>query len=89
VAITTDTIPDALMIPQSAVLFRGSRTELFVVSSDNRAALRVVKLGRVEGGRVNVVEGLSPNDRLVTSGGQYLKDKDRVTVEAAAEGQSI
>jgi RND family efflux transporter MFP subunit len=87
VTIVTDQIPDALMIPQSCVLYRGNRTELFVVSGDNRASLRVVKLGRVEGGQVNVIKGLMPGDRLVTSGGQYLKDGDPVIIEDAIEGR--
>ena len=58
------------MIPQSCVLFRNSRTEVFVVSEGNRASLRVLRLGRTEGEYVNILGGLSPGDRLVISGGQ-------------------
>jgi multidrug efflux pump subunit AcrA (membrane-fusion protein) len=68
------------MIPQDCVLFREGRQEVFVVSDQDTAAVRRVKLGRVDGSAVRILEGLAPGDRLVTTGGQYLKDGDRVVV---------
>jgi RND family efflux transporter MFP subunit len=80
VEIVTDSIAGAIMVPQSCVLYRSDRTELFVASADNRADLRVVELGRVEAGRVNIVKGLAPGERLVTTGGQYLRDGDPIRI---------
>lgn len=80
VNITIDEIEDAIMIPQNCVLFRKSRKEVFVVADGDRAAVREVKLGRVDGSSVRIVKGIAPGDKLVTSGGQYLKDGDRVVM---------
>ena len=80
VHLTLDVISDAVMIPQSTVLYRGDRQELFVVTHDQTAEVRQVKLGRTERGLVQVVQGLAPGDRLVVTGGQYLKQGDRVRI---------
>jgi RND family efflux transporter MFP subunit len=82
VNIVVDTVPDAILIPQGCVLFRENRKEVFVVTEDGKASVREVKLGRVEGSSVMILEGVAAGDRLVTTGSQYLKDGDRVTVAA-------
>ena len=80
VNITIDEIEDAIMIPQNSVLFRKNRQEVFVVADGDRASVREVKLGRVDGSSVRIVKGLKPGDKLVTTGSQYLKDGDRVVM---------
>ncbi|MBW2564941.1 MAG: hypothetical protein JRE29_13080 [Deltaproteobacteria bacterium] len=78
--ITIDEIEDAIMIPQSCVLFRKNRQEVFVVTDGDRVVVREVKLGRVDESSVRIVKGLMPGDKLVTTGSQYLKDGDRVVI---------
>jgi RND family efflux transporter MFP subunit len=80
VSIQTDTIADAIMIPQETVLFRENRKEVFILDGDRNAAVRKVTLGRMDGSAVQILEGLMPGDRLVVSGAQYLQPGDRVTV---------
>jgi len=80
VNITIDEIQGAIMIPQNCVLFRKNRQEVFVVTEVDRATVRQVKLGRVDGSSVRIVEGLAPGDKLVTTGSQYLKDGDSVII---------
>ena len=80
VNITIDEIEDAIMIPQSCILFRKNRQEVFLVKDGNRVVVREVKLGRTDGSSVRIVKGLSPGDKLVTTGGQYLKDGDSVVM---------
>ena len=80
VRITTSVIPDAILIPQSTVLYREERREVFVVGKDERADLRSIKLGRAEGSLIQVLEGLKPGERLILSGGQYLKPGDKITI---------
>ena len=82
VLITVDEIEDAVMIPQDSVLYREGRTEVFVVTDQGTAKVRTVKLGRVEGASVRILAGLAAGERLVTAGGPYLKDADRVVVVA-------
>jgi RND family efflux transporter MFP subunit len=80
VAIQTEVIPNAVMIPQNSVIFRERSKEVFVVDENNMAVARDVVLGRVDGSDVRVLEGLSSGDRLVVAGGQYLKPGDKVVV---------
>lgn len=80
VAIQTEVIPDAIMIAQSSVIYRESRKEVFVVDQNDLAVPRDVKLGRVDGSDVRILEGLNPGDKLVVAGGQYLKPGDKVAV---------
>lgn len=83
VNITIDEIRDAIMIPQGCVLFRGDRKEVFVVSDTGKAAVRKVKLGRVDGAFIRIIEGIASGDKLITTGSQYLKDGDNVVIAEA------
>lgn len=80
VSIQTEVIPDAIMIPQDSVLFRENGKEVFVIEQGGKAAVRDIKLGRVEGSTIRILQGLMPGDKLVVTGGQYLKPGDLVTV---------
>jgi|GEM_PF-2041877 len=80
VKITVDQIRDAILIPQGCVLFRENRKEVFVVTDAGQAAVREVKLGRVDGSSIRILAGITEGDRLVTTGGQYLNDGDPVVV---------
>jgi RND family efflux transporter MFP subunit len=80
VSIQTEVIQDAVMIPQDSVLFREDRKEVFIIEPGGIAAVREVKLGRVEGSAVRILQGLTTGDDLVVTGGQYLRQGDEVTV---------
>lgn len=84
VRMTVYTLKKTVMIPQSAVLYREEGQEVFIIQ-DRTAVKRPVKLGRTEGGLIQVTEGLSPGDSLVTSGGQYLEAGDRVEIAPPLE----
>jgi RND family efflux transporter MFP subunit len=80
VNITIDEIENAIMIPQKSILFRKNRQEVFVVIDGDKAAVREVKMSRTDGSSVQIMEGLVPGDKLVTTGSQYLKDGDSVLI---------
>jgi RND family efflux transporter MFP subunit len=80
VAIQTEVIPNAVMIPQNSVIFRERSKEVFVVDENKLAVARNVVLGRVDGSHVRILEGLNPGDKLVVAGGQYLKPGTEVVV---------
>jgi RND family efflux transporter MFP subunit len=84
VAITTNTIPKAILINQSCVLYRENRREVFVIDEENRAAVREVELGRSEGSKVEIVTGLTPGETLVVAGAQYLSPGDEVTIAGSS-----
>jgi RND family efflux transporter MFP subunit len=80
VFVQTEMIPDAVLIPQDCVLFREDRKEVFVVEAGNKAVAREITPGRAEGSVVRIRKGLMPGDKLVISGGQYLKTGDEVAL---------
>ena len=88
VRITADIIPNAVLIPQSAVLYREKTREVFIVDTNNRAQSRVIKLGRTEGSQIQVLEGLTPGDRLIVTGGQYLEPGDKITITSSENTQN-
>lgn len=88
VRLTVRIVPGVLMAPQSAVLYREDRKEVYVVSPGDRAVLREVELGLTRGSMIQVVEGLHPGDRLVVTGGQYLSPGDPVEVTDTAPVES-
>lgn len=80
VAIQTEVMHDVVMINQNCIIFREDRKEVFVVDHDHLASARSVQLGRFDGSKVRILDGLMPGDQLVVAGGQYLKQGDKVVV---------
>jgi RND family efflux transporter MFP subunit len=88
VRITTRVIPNAILISQSTILYRENSKEVFVVDADNKAQRRDIQLGVTVGADVQVVSGLSPKDKLVITGGQYLKPGDKVMISSSGLTQT-
>jgi cobalt-zinc-cadmium efflux system membrane fusion protein len=64
---------DGLSVPVSAVLIKdGHRRVVYVQRADGRFEVREVRTGRSSGGRVEILEGLSPADRVVVKGALLL-----------------
>lgn len=73
---------EGLIIPSEAVIRSGERNLVFVDRGNGKFSPREVRLGlSLEGGRVQVLEGLAPNERIVTSG-QFLLDSESKLKEA-------
>jgi len=83
VRITTDIIPNAILIPQSTILYRENNQEVFIVNADNKARRRIVQLGITVGADVQVLSGLTSKDKLVITGGQYLEPGDTVMISSS------
>jgi membrane fusion protein (multidrug efflux system) len=64
---------DAIMIPEAALMPEQSRQFLYVVE-DGRAIRREVRIGRREPGRVEVVAGLAPGERVIVEGTQKVRE---------------
>lgn len=73
VSITLDVKDDALMIPEQAIWPIGNDKTIFVVE-DGVAKQRVVRIGQRQPGEVEIVEGLSAGDELVTAGQMKIFD---------------
>ena len=65
--------PEAVLIPESAIVREGARADVFVIR-DGRAVRTRVELGERTPGVVEVVEGVSAGDRVVTQGLQRIRD---------------
>ncbi len=57
--------PNTLSLPTSALLFRRQGLQVAIVGPDNKIELRNIVLGRNFGRRVQVLSGISPEDRIV------------------------
>lgn len=67
-----------LAVPQAAVLNRAGIAGVFVVDAQGTARYRMVRTGRVENGRVEVLSGLTPGERVVTGNAQAVNNGDKV-----------
>lgn len=73
----------ALTLPSSAVVMRDGFGWALVIGADSRVHARKLQLGLRQGDRVEIASGLTPELRVVASGGAFLVDGDRVRVVAA------
>jgi membrane fusion protein (multidrug efflux system) len=70
----------SLMIPEQAVVPERSRQFVFVVSPEQVAALREIRTGRRRPGEVEVLQGLSEGEYVITEGTQKARPGQAVTV---------
>ncbi|MCD9030454.1 efflux RND transporter periplasmic adaptor subunit [Luteimonas sp. Y-2-2-4F] len=71
---------EALAIPDAAVQFGSQGTYVYVIGDDDTAGVRPVRLGASNAGRVAVLEGLQPGERVVLEGLDRLREGAKVEV---------
>ncbi|MCY7306643.1 MAG: efflux RND transporter periplasmic adaptor subunit [Rhodoferax sp.] len=69
-----------LTLPQSAVMLRDGFSYVQRVGPDSKVQEVKVRIGRRTGDRIEIVEGLGADARVVASGGAFLADGDTVLV---------
>jgi multidrug efflux pump subunit AcrA (membrane-fusion protein) len=74
---------NALTVPQQALVLRDGFTYVFSVDANNKVQQRKVTVGRRNGDRVEVIEGLPANLALVATGAAFLADGDTVRITSA------
>ena len=79
IGIVYDRHENALKIPRSALLEDAGETSVFVVE-DDKAVRRIVTTGFSEKGMVEVLDGITDGDQVVTVGQVGLKDDAVVTI---------
>ncbi|OYY94761.1 MAG: hypothetical protein B7Y41_04095 [Hydrogenophilales bacterium 28-61-23] len=67
-----------LAVPVAAVLDRAGITGVFVVDAQGAAQYRMVRLGKSDGGLVEVLSGLTPGERVVIGNAQAVNNGDKV-----------
>jgi RND family efflux transporter MFP subunit len=83
VSLPVDVDKEALVVPTNVLLFRPEGTHVALVDSGGRVHLALVKLGTDFGTRVEVLQGLSAEDRIVLNPADSLADGDVVTLAAS------
>ncbi|TAK98897.1 MAG: efflux RND transporter periplasmic adaptor subunit [Rhodospirillaceae bacterium] len=63
---------NAPAVPQSAIVYDGDTARVWVAQNDGSLGLRPIRTGRVAGGMVEVIDGLSAADKVVTSGTLFI-----------------
>lgn len=75
--------PDAVLVPQAALIMRGDTKRLFVVTEAGKLAEREVTTGIRRAGLVAIRDGVSAGERVVLTGFQGADDGDAVRVTAS------
>ena len=72
VSIFTDEGDLAPAVPRDAIIYEGNTARVWVAREERVIELRPIKPGVVDGGMVQVLEGLQPGERVVTKGGLFI-----------------
>jgi cobalt-zinc-cadmium efflux system membrane fusion protein len=62
----------ALGVPADAVIYEGDAARVWIAKEDDLLELREIKTGQTHNGTVEVMSGLAPGDRVVTSGALFI-----------------
>jgi cobalt-zinc-cadmium efflux system membrane fusion protein len=71
-SIGTGAAVTAPAVPPSAIVYEGDSARVWVAQGDGTIAARAVNTGRTEGGMVEIKEGLTPGERVVTRGTLFI-----------------
>lgn len=81
-AITLRTIPDAVMVPSTAVVEYRGQTIVWVMNGEAAVKSIPVQTGIRKQDSIQILSGLAPGEKVIVKGQQNLNDKSKVRVEA-------
>ncbi len=84
VKLLVNTLPDADIVPNSAIQRGAPGTFVYLVKPDRTATVQKVKLGPSDGQRIAILSGLQPGDSVVIDGADRLRDGAKITVAPPA-----
>ena len=87
VEVLTNFRDQKLTIPDSAVIYSGSESYVFVSLGQGRFDLRKVRVSFISANEAIITSGLK-NDELVVINGQFLLDSESSLKEALSKGQA-
>jgi cobalt-zinc-cadmium efflux system membrane fusion protein len=70
--IVTSAESTAVAVPESSVIYEGDMARVWVLQDDNVLALRNLTVGRGRDGLIEVLAGLRPDEKVVTSGTLFI-----------------
>lgn len=86
VRLTAPVDRQVLRIPSSALVFQESGTEVAVVTEDDRIRFQPIEVDKILSGEVEVSEGISTTDRIVSNPSAALLEGDQVRIVTPAPG---
>lgn len=81
VQLQTGSVPQALFVPQQAVVAEGVARKIWVVDGSNNATLRDVTLGQYQTNLVQVTSGLNAGERVIAAGLQKMRPKAKLVIK--------
>ncbi len=79
---------NSISVPQDAIVWRGSQASVYVVNTNGKAELRMVRLGTQGSERTTVLSGLSEGDRVITNPDTHLRSGVIIQTIATPPAQS-
>jgi membrane fusion protein (multidrug efflux system) len=79
ITVVYDRHENVLQIPRNAIIQEAGEPAVYVVDGET-AQRRVVRTGYIEGGRIEIVEGLTDDEQFVLVGQTGLRDGSKVSV---------
>jgi membrane fusion protein (multidrug efflux system) len=77
--IILDEIPDSLLVPEQSILTSKDYSYVFI-ADDDTAKLKKVSLGITNNGKTQIIDGIKPNDFVITLGHEKLKDGSKIKI---------
>lgn len=74
---------DTTVIPVTTLLYEADKVKVFIIDGD-RARLRYINIGSKYGELMEIIEGVTTGEKIVTAGQQNLSDGARVSIQQMA-----
>ena len=78
---------ESLLVPEECLVPLGDKQFVLVVGADNKVERRPVKIGMRKPGLVEILEGLSQGEQVITDGQLKVREGATVQVLAVEDGQ--
>ncbi len=85
--LVVDRKPQALMIPETALIPKAEEVFVFTADKDSKAQMVLVKVGLRQAGQVEIISGLSEGDTVITEGYQKIGPGALVMVTPPDDGK--
>ncbi len=81
--LTRESLGQIVTLPNNTLLFRAQGLQVGVVKPDNSVELRDIKVGRDFGTTIEIVQGVTPSDKVILNPADSLMTGDVVRIAAA------
>jgi membrane fusion protein, heavy metal efflux system len=71
-SIITGPAAAASAVPEDAIVYEGDTARVWVVRENSTIVSRTIRIGEASGGMVEVLDGLAPGEKIVTSGTLFI-----------------